>query len=346
MKTNSKTLYFDQIQVLRGVAALLVVLHHSIGSLKYYHHYNNYFLDLIGSIGKLGVDFFFILSGFIISFSAIEKYNSKNALKNYFLNRIIRIYIPYLPIGIVMLLLYFFLPHFSNGNRSISILTSLTLIPDGRPALSVAWTLTYEVFFYVVFCISFISKKAWNCFLFFWFLFIIYFNYIQVLPSFFQNAFSRIFLSTYNIEFILGYLLACLVTSNFKIKSSFLWFGLVILFPLFIIVKSNKLRFFYFDINLIFCCTSFIIIYLAILHNKKINKKSLLMIIGNATYSIYLVHNPLQMIVLRFLPKIDALISSLVALLIVILLSISVGYVYSFIFEKKGISVIRKMLKI
>jgi peptidoglycan/LPS O-acetylase OafA/YrhL len=157
MKTKSSTLYFDQIQVLRGVAALMVVFHHSIASLKYYHQFSNSFLDFIGSVGKFGVDFFFILSGFIISFSASEKYKTNSALKNYFLNRIIRIYVPYLPIGIVMLLLYNFLPHFSNGNRSISVLTSLTLIPEGNPALSVAWTLTFEVFFYIVFCISFIS---------------------------------------------------------------------------------------------------------------------------------------------------------------------------------------------
>jgi hypothetical protein len=346
MKTNSKTLYFDQIQVLRGVAALMVVLHHSIGSLKYYHHINNYFLDLIGSIGKLGVDFFFILSGFIISFSAIEKYNSNNALKNYFLNRIIRIYVPYIPIGTVMLLLYSFLPHFSNSNRSISTLSSLTLIPQGQPALSVAWTLIFEVFFYIVFCISFISKKAWNYFLFFWFLFIFYFNYIQVLPSFFQNAFSRIFLSTYNIEFILGYLLACLVTSKFKMKSSFLWFGLAVFSYLFLILKLNKISYFYFDLNLVFACVSFNIIYLAILYNKKLNRKALFMIIGNATYSIYLVHNPLQMIVIRLLPKINTQISSILALLLVIILSIGVGYLYSFIFEKKLIIILRNKLNI
>lgn len=346
MKTNTKTLYFDQIQVLRGVAALMVVFHHSIGSLKYYHHINNFFLDLIGSFGKFGVDFFFILSGFIISFSAIEKYNSKNALKNYFLNRIIRIYVPYLPIGIVMLLLYSFLPHFSNGNRSISILTSLTLIPDGRPALSVAWTLTFEVFFYVVFCISFISKKAWNYFLMFWFVFIIFFNYIQVLPSYLQNACSKIFLSTYNLEFILGYLLACLVTSKFKIKSSYLWLGLVFFLSLFIILKLNKISYFYFDLNLIFVCVSFIIIYTSIIYDKKLNKKAIMMLIGNATYSIYLVHNPLQMIVIRLMPKINSQICSVLTLLLVILLSVGLGYLYSFIFEKKLISILRNKLKI
>jgi peptidoglycan/LPS O-acetylase OafA/YrhL len=246
----------------------------------------------------------------------------------------------------VMLLLCHFLSQYSNGNRLISTLTSLTLIPEGNPALSVAWTLTFEMFFYIVFCISFISKKAWNYFLILWFLLIFYYNYVQVIPSLLQNSFSRIFLATYNLEFILGYLLACLVTSKLAIKKSFLWFAFLVLISLFIILKLNKISYFYFDLNLIFGCTSFIIIYLAILYNKKLNKKSLFMIIGNVTYSIYLVHNPLQMIVIRFLPKMDTLISSLLTLLLVLFISVGLGYFYSILFEKKLISIIKTKLSL
>jgi peptidoglycan/LPS O-acetylase OafA/YrhL len=116
METKSKAHYFDQIQVLRGVAAIMVVFHHSIGSLKYYHQISNPFLDLIGFVGRFGVDFFFVLSGFIITISANGKYGTSNSLKNYIINRVIRIYIPYLPIGIVMFLLCHFLSQYSNGN--------------------------------------------------------------------------------------------------------------------------------------------------------------------------------------------------------------------------------------
>jgi hypothetical protein len=341
MGINTRIHYFDFIQVLRGVAALMVVLHHSIGSFKYYHHVDYSILNFIGSTGKFGVDFFFVLSGFIISYSAIGKYNSKNALTNYFLNRITRIFVPYLPIGIMMLLLYNFFPHFSNGNRSISTLTSLTLIPDGKPALSVAWTLTFEMFFYVVFCISFISKKVWNYFLIFWFFIIFYFNYIQGLPNFSQNSLMRIFLSTYNLEFILGYILTCLITSKLKVKRLFSIMALTFFLSLFVILKINNKSFFYFDINLIFVCASFFIIYLAIDYNIKLNKKAIVMIIGNATYSIYLVHNPLQMVVIRILPKISNSFSLLFSLLLIIILSIGVGYFYSLIFEKKLITALR-----
>jgi len=346
MQTNTKTHFFDLLQVLRGVAAIMVVFHHSIGSLKYYHHINYPFLNFIGSVGKFGVDFFFVLSGFIISFSATEKYGTPNGIKNYFLNRIIRIYVPYLPIGIAMFLIYKLLPGYSNSDRSISLLTSLTLLPDGKPALSVAWTLTFEVFFYLFFCISFVSKKTWNYFLLFWSAVIIYFNYIEIFPSNLQNSFFKIFLSTYNLEFILGYILACLINSKIKIKEAILWFGLMIFSALFIMLKLNDRSYFNFDINLIFVCASFIIIYLAIRYNQKLNKNALVMIIGNATYSIYLVHNPLQMAVIRLIPNINTKISIVISLLLVVTLSIGIGFLYSLYFEKKLITVFRNKLKI
>ena len=346
MNTNKKAFFFDSLQVLRGAAAIMVVIHHSIGSLKYYHHINYPFLNFIGSVGKFGVDFFFVLSGFIISFSAIEKYNSPNGLKNYFLNRILRIYVPYLPIGIAMLLLYNLLPEYSNSDRSISLLTSLTLLPDGKPALSVAWTLTFEVFFYIVFCISFLSKKTWNYFLLFWSVLIIYFNYVDVIPNYLQNPFLKIFLSTYNLEFVLGYVLACLINSKVKINRTVSWVTLSLFLLFFLMLKLTESSYFNFDINLIFVCASFFIIYLATNYNRTLNKNALVMIIGNATYSIYLVHNPLQMIIIRFLPKINAAFSIIIGLFLVVVASVGMGYLYSLFFEKKIMSAFRTKLKI
>ena len=170
MSSKHNSQYLDILQIFRGTAALMVVLHHTIGSLKYYHKIDYPFLDVVAYLGKFGVDFFFVLSGFIITYSAYYKYNEPNSFRNYIKNRLIRIYVPYLPIGVFMLFLYFFLPGISNNSRDISTLTSLTLIPYGNPALSVAWTLSFELIFYLLFSISFISKKSWYWFVLIWFL--------------------------------------------------------------------------------------------------------------------------------------------------------------------------------
>lgn len=159
MNDESKSNYLDILQILRGIAALMIVFHHTIGSIKFYYKTEIPFFNFLALIGKFGVDFFFVLSGFIILYTAFYKYNKPNSFANYIKNRLIRIYVPYLPIGVLMFVFYAVFPDFSNSDRDISALTSLTLLPNGNPALSVAWSLSFELCFYLLFSISFFQEK-------------------------------------------------------------------------------------------------------------------------------------------------------------------------------------------
>ncbi|WP_269686374.1 acyltransferase family protein [Flavobacterium lacustre] len=346
MSRRSKSNYLDILQIFRGLAAAMVVLHHSIGSLKYYHKIDYSTLNYVGSIGKYGVDFFFVLSGFIITYSAYYKYNEPNSFSNYIKNRLIRIYVPYLPIGIFMLVIYTLLPSFSNGNRDISLLTSLTLIPQGNPALSVAWTLSFELCFYLLFSISFYSKKAWNWFVLVWFLAIIIFTHSSLFSlPFLENPYFRILFSPYNIEFILGFVLALSVIRKIRINIILLFLLLLLALISFFYCTFNNLKLFPFVVNLLFAIVAFLSIFMATsFGNFKINKTSVIMMVGNATYSIYLIHNPLQMILIRLYPKITSITSLMVALVLVLILSCVVGYAYYFIFEKKAMNSIKSKL--
>jgi exopolysaccharide production protein ExoZ len=337
MNNQSKSQYLDILQVFRGIAALMVVLHHSVGSLRYYHKIDDPLLNYMASIGKFGVDFFFVLSGFIITYSAFFKYNEPKSFSNYIKNRLIRIYVPYLPIGIFMLVVYTLLPGFSNGNRDISLFTSLTLIPQGNPALSVAWTLSFELCFYFLFSISFYSKKVWNCFVFLWFLAIIVFTYTAYSSvSFLKIPFFRILFSTYNLEFILGFILAMLVVRKIQLNKTLLFSLLIFALTSFFFCTFNHQKLFAFDANLLFALVAFLSIFSATsFGNFHINKKSVIMMVGNATYSIYLIHNPLQMILIRLFPKINSTSNALLALVAVLILSSVFGYVYYLIFEEK-----------
>lgn len=99
--------------------------------------------------GYLGVDFFFALSGFIIYHSTVAQ---RRGPKDYAAARFRRVYIPYWPVGIGMALAYTMFPRLSAGNHAWSWLATLTLAPvDSYPALSVAWTLQHEILFYVLF---------------------------------------------------------------------------------------------------------------------------------------------------------------------------------------------------
>lgn len=342
MENESKSRYLDSLQLFRGVAALMVVIHHAVGSLNYYHHINNPLLNGVGKIGKFGVDFFFILSGFIISYASFHKYNNPNAFQNYIKSRVIRIYIPYLPIGIVMYLLYNYFPFFSNSTREISLFTSLTLFPFGNPALSVAWTLTFELFFYFVFSISFFSRKTWNYFVLFWTLSILMFNY--TLPqniAITQSPILSLFLSPYNFEFIFGYLLSLIVIHDIKIKSRYLvmaFTSLLLLLFKFLFSSTNI----DFCLNYLFSGIVLITLYAAIQKfRNKIEANSIIMFVGNASYSIYLIHNPLQMLILRTYPKIESLLGLIFSLVLVLFLSSIFGYFYYLTFEKKCMNYVK-----
>lgn len=345
MEQNNKR-YLDSLQIYRGIAALMVVIHHAVGSLKYYHKIDYTFLNHVGKFGKFGVDFFFVLSGFIISYSAYYKYNHPDSFKNYVKNRLIRVYIPYLPIGVAMYLLYTCFPAFSNGSREISLLTSLTLLPQGNPALSVAWTLTFELCFYLLFSISFYSRRAWNCFAVVWAILILTFNY-SPLHSFgiMKNPIFKLLFSTYNIEFLIGYVLSLLIIYNIKISLKLNLIVLTLLLIPFLYPHFFPVEMIDFYRNYVFAGFIFFILYITITYfNKKINQHSIMMYIGNASYSIYLIHNPLQMIVLRFYPKISLIASIVLSLILVLTLSSIFGYLYYLIFEKKYMEIVKSKL--
>jgi exopolysaccharide production protein ExoZ len=102
------------------------------------------------SFGYLGVDFFFVLSGFIIYYVNHARRHRPGWTRLYAESRLTRIYIPYWPVGIGIALAYMLLPGSRDTHDYWSWLPTLTLAPFGRPALSVAWTLQHEILFYLL----------------------------------------------------------------------------------------------------------------------------------------------------------------------------------------------------
>lgn len=333
--------YFDILQIYRGIASLTVVFHHTYGSFAHYHHLDFKSLQFLASLGKLGVDFFFVLSGFIIAYTTYNYRDKITYIRKYIFNRILRIYVPYLPVSFAMLLLYFLMPSFSDSNRSISILTSIFLIPDGNPALSVGWTLVFEMFFYIIYSLNFFSKKLWYIALSCWIISIIGVNIFAIN---WDNKFLSVVLSWYNIEFIFGVFVAYLLKNNFlKSVSKTAVLIPILLFLFFIYLKMNSISYFPFSQNLIFALSAAGFVFFGVQNfYNKISSRNILMLLGNSSFSLYLLHNPLQSFLVRLVPKFQSQYLILLELTVVILICCAVSYLYYLIFEKYLISLLKK----
>jgi len=148
------------LQVARGLAALMVILYHADLNAEFF--YGIPFKGLF-RFGYIGVDFFFVLSGFIIFYVNYKKDTGFSQWKKYILKRLIRIYPAVFLVSLVMVVSYKLLPGLSNVQRDFSIISSLLLLPaNNPPALMVAWTLIHEMIFYMVFSLFFIKKKPPN----------------------------------------------------------------------------------------------------------------------------------------------------------------------------------------
>lgn len=333
--------YFDILQIYRGIASLAVVIHHTYASFAHYHHLDISVLHFLATLGKLGVDFFFVLSGFIIAYTTYNYRDKISYLKKYIFNRIIRIFIPYLPVSLVMLLLYFFMPTVSNSERSVSVITSIFLIPHGNPALSVGWTLVFEMFFYLIYSLNFFSKKVWYVALAFWISGILL---MPVLDIKLNNVVFSLVFNWYNLEFILGVFVAYLLKNNyFSSPSKWIILIPVILFLLFIYCKINAVSYFPFSQNLLFAISAAGFLLMGIQHfRRKIPDTNLFMRLGNSSFSLYLLHNLLQSILVRLMPKSQSQSIVFMEFMIVIAICCAVSYIYYLIFEKYCIAELKK----
>ncbi len=163
------------IQALRGIAALLVVSTHVETALRENGKtgipWVSQFPGLSG-FGGVGVDIFFIISGFIMVYVGVRYFRGEGTVQDFLLRRILRIY----PIYWLVTLVYIAsasaktLLSLLNGQSLAQaldfdlqlhrLLGALTLFPTYnelgyiQPIVGVGWTLSYEVFFYFVFALA------------------------------------------------------------------------------------------------------------------------------------------------------------------------------------------------
>src|SRR6516165_1374991 len=134
------------LQACRCLAVLLVVVHHtSNGIFVLPKYFNCKPLGHLFYFGEAGVDFFLVLSGFIITYVHRRDVGRPDRLRVYAWKRLTRIYPTYWAALVPLVLVFFLVPQFGLGHeRDVdSILCSMLLLPHPHhaPILGVAWTL-------------------------------------------------------------------------------------------------------------------------------------------------------------------------------------------------------------
>jgi peptidoglycan/LPS O-acetylase OafA/YrhL len=286
------------LQVYRGIAALLVVMVH-ITKMSAERLNQVTFFNLF-QIGWSGVDYFFVLSGFIMVYVHRSAIGKKNQLKSFLVKRAVRIYPIYWIITLTLWCLFLVIPGFVNNNQDLSlgyVIRSLLLIPQKeQPLLEVGWTLIYEINFYLLFSLAIWLKPKHSVPILSGWLLVTILHYRKIV-KFPQELFllETVF-GEMNLELVLGCLAGYIVIKYNNNIGKYRWtlFGIANLgyvISLGIFVASGKIPFGRIPT---FGVLAALLIIAATSIDLKDSPKipDILIFLGEASYSIFLTHVP------------------------------------------------------
>ena len=139
------------IQILRGLAACSVLVHHVLEESQ----------PLFGGripaplvlLGAGGVDLFFVISGFIMYYTNQGGFGKAGASADFFIRGVIRIVPLYWLCTFVVVAANAAGLYASKYISASALALSLFFLPNANIILGVGWTLNYEMYFYSVFAI-------------------------------------------------------------------------------------------------------------------------------------------------------------------------------------------------
>jgi peptidoglycan/LPS O-acetylase OafA/YrhL len=348
--------YYPALDGLRGLAILLVVVYHNFG-----------FIDVF-FFGWLGVDLFFVLSGFLITDILLRSLGKKDYLKNFYIRRILRIF----PLYYLCLILFLIVVPRLNMSLNVDYYRDnqvwlwtylqnwLFIFKDGgqTQALHHLWSLGVEEQFYLIWPLAIlVIKKPKHLLLILGIVlisvislrYILWIYKIETLAYFNLYTFSRV------DGICIGSMLALVV----KIAPKFLEKSTTVI--VLILAGFNFLFYFfnrYYDFTFPYLAivgyTTFAILFALLVNegiggrNKLINfifNNPLMKFFGRISYGLYIYHWPVYLLARATLQKWSAnnvafinpqILAAFLSLCIAILISIiSYRYFESIFFKWK-----------
>ena len=255
----------SNIQILRAISALTVVIFHTVVSGKSYQFGTDFFYK-IDLWGPASVDIFFVISGFIMFYIQAKK---RRTPVEFLKDRIERVVPLYWILTIAMSLLLLLSSQSLTAEAFIqSMLFYHYTLFQQMPVLYVGWTLEYEMLFYVLFGLTLFIRQ-------------LHLSFLLCTVALFGLVAAG--LNTIVLDFLLG-MIAALIFTKFKIK-------LHNITCLFLIALGILLITVEWPVTLprtIYAGIPALMIFMGFLYHSAIQSKTF-NLLGDASYSIYLV---------------------------------------------------------
>ncbi|TPW33322.1 acyltransferase [Martelella alba] len=268
------------IQYLRAIAAIIVVFHHARGPQPWLFNPIEWF-----GAGAKGVDIFFVISGFVMYFTSLNKRPIE-----FIKSRINRLVPLYWIFTLIIFLGTTLRDHIFNIDHLLFLIKSMFFVPafsldhPGHvwPVLVPGWTLNFEIFFYLIFAFGLFIKNPYH------FVMTVIVLLISMGLIFdFSNPLFITYTSPLLVEFLAG-MIICRIYLSGKISPSLFPLGpicfLLLLSFQYIIGKEFK------AIIDPLCAAGVVIGGLSIEERLRSRPSRVMYELGNASYSIYLCH--------------------------------------------------------
>lgn len=342
------------IHYMRGIAALMVFFYHERAMLNGVYAQSN-LGSLLFSNGYFGVDLFFMISGFVILLST-EKDGSASSFA---LKRFFRIFPTYW-FGILLMMGVIMITGAKEINASV-VVKSLLLIPYDSTAvppffgfslISTAWTLTFEILFYLIFMVSMTFSHKYRaeiCGAIITITFIVLFmlsDRESILSAYARNngvIFDNIFIfkilaSPMMLEFVFGMLV-------FKIRTHLSFINPFILYVASLVSVSMLYQLTgHGPLGVAIPCAIIFICAILIEQKSPINNSRTLNTLGDLSYSFYITH-PITLLFLHSFKIPFYSSKGAASMLLVISICLFVSWVIHVAIEKRAIYLARYLKK-
>ncbi len=295
------------VQAGRALAAALVVFHHASTMFALPRYGNALMWGGWGELGRHGVDFFFVLSGFIIFSAHRADLGRPDRVGAYLWRRAIRIY----PIYWVYLLGFLALIGLSLGRQEVplssaNLLTAFSLIrfTSDPPPLQVAWTLFHELFFYLMFALLLLSRRVGVVAMILWLAVMLVYHQSRGagVPTLFSVAFDLL-----NTEFLIGMAVAMLWGHiGIRMAWSAAFLGLMLLIAAAFGAHGGWITGFPESFAFALAFAVLLLAVVTLEREGRLAAPAWLGALGDASFTMYLIHTTILSALLRFaLPKLE-----------------------------------------